>query len=398
VTTPSKLLANPIGRASDIIPWTSTRIAVKPFQDMWSFNPSLHYDGDVWRMIVRCADYAMPGGVQIRGPNADHFGVQTRNVMVHLDPKTWKVTETFAMREIDGLPRNNSGNRGYEDVRLFHTELWGLQGIGASAHLDRGNPNDLCAPEQVLLSFDDAYNITHAHPIRGEEWGGPQKNWSPFDEAEEPRFLYAIDRGIVFGVDGPIVDAEPEPGAIAGDSLSPLDVAPAPAPAVHPPPPSRRYGHLPVNGVEFRRVAKLQAVEAKSVGRRHYAGLRGGSQLVYLGDDQWIGIAHEGRLERGHKFYWHTFYTVNSNGKPQRVGPPLKLATEKIEFAAGMVLDGDRLVISYGVDDAECHIGITDLSAVMETMQPFVAEADAPAPSPIPRRLTVGTSSTPLKR
>lgn len=37
-------------------------------------------------------------------------------------------------------------------------------------------------PEQVLLSFDENYDIVEAQPIRGDGWSGtPQKNWVPFD-------------------------------------------------------------------------------------------------------------------------------------------------------------------------------------------------------------------------
>lgn len=378
--------------AAEIVPWRETRVAVKPYSDMWCFNPSIHFDGETWRMIVRCADYAMPDGIQIRGPNADANGVQTRNVMLHLDPTTLRPVEVFPMRELDGLPRNRAGVRGFEDLRLFHTELWGLQAIACSAHLERhGSLTDHYPPEQVVLSLDeDDYSIIAAQPIRGEAWSGPQKNWSPFDQAEEPRFLFSIERGMVFGMHGPIEIEEPvaEPEPITPDQL----VAAVPAAT------KRKFGPLPVNGVEYRQVARMQAVEAKQIGRKHFGGLRGGTQLVYIADNEWLSLAHEARIERNRKFYWHTFYTCDSNGKLLKVSPPMKLVPEKIEFAAGLVVDGDRVVVSLGVDDAQCAIGTTSLEAVMATMKPAGDFKEQPLPAPVPRRLTVGTSSTPIRK
>ena len=72
------------------------------------------------------------------------------------------------------------------------------------------------------------------------------------------------------------------------------------------------------------------------------------------------------------KFYWHVFYLVDGRGKTLSMSDPLKLAENGIEFAAGLAIDGDRAVISFGVDDMECKLGETKLSAVMEILRPVV--------------------------
>ena len=101
-----------------------------------------------------------------------------------------------------------------------------------------------------------------------------------------------------------------------------------------------------------------------------YEGLRGGTQLVRVADDAWLGIGHEMKFLNNLKFYWHTFYLVDAKGKMKAASAPMKLASNGIEFAAGMAIDGDRVVISFGVDDMECKIGETRLSAVMELLRP----------------------------
>jgi hypothetical protein len=101
-----------------------------------------------------------------------------------------------------------------------------------------------------------------------------------------------------------------------------------------------------------------------------YEGLRGGTQLVRVADNTWLGIGHEMSYISGLKNYWHHFYAVNDSGKLTAISQPCKLALEGIEFAAGMAIDGDRVVVSFGVDDMHCRLGETSLSAVMGILRP----------------------------
>jgi hypothetical protein len=100
-----------------------------------------------------------------------------------------------------------------------------------------------------------------------------------------------------------------------------------------------------------------------------YEGLRGGTQLIRVDDDAWLGLGHEMKFVSGKKYYWHVFYLVDSQGVMKAVSEPMKLATNGIEFAAGMAVDGDRIVVSFGVDDMASRLGETCLSAVMEKLQ-----------------------------
>ena len=102
-----------------------------------------------------------------------------------------------------------------------------------------------------------------------------------------------------------------------------------------------------------------------------YEGLRGGTQLVRVAEDAWLGIGHEMKFVNGRKYYWHTWYLVDSRGKMTSASEPMKLAPNGIEFAAGMAIDGDRVVVSFGVDDMHAMLGETSLSAVMELLKPI---------------------------
>lgn len=420
--------------AKDFIPWTVTDISIRPYDDMWSMNPSIHFDGEIWRCTLRCTDYAMPNGRTIRSSKARPAGNQTKNAMVIFDPASWRPIKIYKMRERDDHPRTQCANIGYEDMRIFRTDKGGLQGIAASLHLERGlRPADGGAhnqpPEQVLVAFDAEYNIVGARPIRGDWWSGtPQKNWVPFDNCIEPRFLYSISKGTMF-------DSR---GAVHGE-----DVAVRPSASAQKAPPSvagiASASAIPVNALleqekktkekreaetrerelrERAQVTKLTTVARPPIrgsnvavvrGRRvshetitsrpsytlarhgsgrvnsestrvlgtgrailpRYEGLRGGTQLVRVADDAWLGIGHEMKFANSLKFYWHTFYLVDSKGRMKAASEPMKLASNGIEFAAGMAIDGDRVVISFGVDDMECKIGETRLSAVMGILKPI---------------------------
>ncbi len=417
----------------DLLPWKVTDISLRPYDGLWSMNPSIHFDGKLWRCVLRCCDYAMPGGITIRSKGTPPVGQQTKNAMVIFDPQSWRPIEIFKINERDGLPRATTPHFGFEDMRIFKTDKGGLQGIAASLHLSRdqrkidGSPQHQ-PPEQVLLSFDTNYDIVHAHPIRGDGWSGtPQKNWVPFDHCTEPRFLYSIDKGTMFDDRGTVHGAaaqvktsthglpigpsavfahldtpqtapqkelpparndqeKPSPakstdrrismirgsdvqilrgGRVALDTLSsrpssrPRPAAPpSPKPTGHPSPrPTARHGDDGTRVVGRGNVPK-------------YEGLRGGTQLSRVGDDAWLGIAHQMKFVSGKKYYWHVLYLVDSRGIMKAGSEPLKLAPNGIEFAAGLAINGDRAVISFGVDDMKCHLGETSLAAMLEVLKP----------------------------
>jgi hypothetical protein len=387
----------------DLLPWKVSDLSIRPYPDMWSMNPSIHFDGETWRCVLRCTDYAMPGGVSIRGAKANKNYVQSNNALVILDPASWKPAKVHLMKELDEEARVVAcASIGFEDMRLFQTERGGLQGIAASLHLDRqlersaltfaadprrprapggrnrvihqaqpaparstrpprpgsGGSRGSHPPEQVLLSFDESYNIVDAKPLRGPWNGAPQKNWVPFDGCTEARFLYSIDGEVVFDIEGPIDRASPkEPSSSS---------------------PAGRTTAGVQGGTEIRLLRRPVAVTAGRASRLHYSGIRGGTQLVHVGDafgsdSAWLGLGHEMRFLRGRKFYWHSIYLVDSTGRMLAKSPPIKLSPKHgIEFAAGLAVDsdGDRAVISFGLDDMHCKLAETRLSALLETLEP----------------------------
>ena len=352
-------------RADELIPWKVTDISLRPYKEMWSFNPSIHFDGQLWRCVLRCSDYAMPGGTTIRSSRAKPGESQTKNAMVIFDPASWKPVEIYKMRERDDLRRISSGSLGYEDVRIFRTDKHGLQGIAASLHLRRADRRDPLA-EQVLLSFDEDYNVVGASPIRGTWSSSPQKNWVPFDHCEEPRFLQAIDKGALFDVQGALPARESaRPSSQPHRRLGPDSRVSERARER-----AKEIEHA--RSREQRKRHSVRPAESCSVEGPSYKELRGGTQLVRIDDGSWLAVGHAMKFINKFKHYWHVWYLVDAHGKLMSASPPMKLAPNNgIEFAAGMAIDGDRVVVSFGVDDMQCWIGETKLSAVIEKLRPI---------------------------
>lgn len=88
-----------------------------------------------------------------------------------------------------------------------------------------------------------------------------------------------------------------------------------------------------------------------------------------VAEDAWLGVGHSMRFVGGKKFYWHVFFLTDSRGRMTSASEPCKLAPEGIEFAAGMAIDGDRVVVSFGVDDMYSRLGETRLSAVLKILR-----------------------------
>jgi predicted GH43/DUF377 family glycosyl hydrolase len=85
---------------------------------------------------------------------------------------------------------------------------------------------------------------------------------------------------------------------------------------------------------------------------------RGGSQLVPTGDGKWLAIIHEVAFA-GVRVYEHRFvlFDEDHDWKITHVSPPFAFReTRQIEFCAGLAIDGDDLVASFGFRDREAWL------------------------------------------
>lgn len=328
----------------------------------WSFNPSVTRDPTTgaWLCMVRCANYCIPGGVVMAPKNGP---IYTRNVMLVLEPGTWKTLDAFPVFERDDTLRVPCHSRGFEDVRIF---VVGDQVLGVACALQT-NDRHPGYPEQVLLTFDKSWCVATSTPLRGSWSVRPQKNWVPFDGHDRVRLLYSIDEAIVLSDEG-----QQRRGILAPIEGSPIPGVPVRAVAKNPP--------RAASGVEVRLTTQPRPMaRAQEQARPSVPGstnLRGGSQLVKIDEPReargevWLGIGHEVRVQDGAKLYWHVWYTCDRNGRTLARSAPFKLVEAGIEFAAGLALDGSAAVVTFGVDDHDAMIGTVELGEIEAMLEP----------------------------
>lgn len=345
----------PLPTAEDILPWHARDVSVEIGAGWWSFNPSIHYDphAERWRCVFRYANYSLPGGIPQLSRDARLGRAASRCLLAEIDPTELHVESLREMAELDDLPRAQAcGSRGLEDMRLFRTERDGLMGIACALQYNLERPS---CPEMVLCWISDAGDVVHVAPLRGPWSATPQKNWVPYDGVAEPRLVYSIERGVVMSERGPVI------GSPAIPAVRPTVVA----------------NNIGRSGVEVRMIGPTRVAQAAPPTQAPPPGsseLRGGSQLVEVAPGRWLGIAHETKLKQPErrKFYWHTFYAMDEDGRLLARSEPFKLSGRHgIEFAAGLAVDrAGTLAISFGVDDHRSWIGVTELSAVLDLLRP----------------------------
>lgn len=94
--------------------------------------------------------------------------------------------------------------------------------------------------------------------------------------------------------------------------------------------------------------------------------LSGGSQVIWFNTAR-LALVHEARHDQvGKRYYQHRFVMMDNNAGLLAISKPFVFHDRQIEFAAGLCWhpDGKRLIISYGVRDAEAWIATIDQSDV----------------------------------
>jgi len=275
-------------------------------------NPSvINHDGKPL-ILVRTVNYLITeeGRYAIRSPDGSDSGVDypicSRNYLVAL------ACDGIADRVIElALPSNLPPPafhlvRTFEDSRLFEYQ-GNLWTISTVREL---NSDGWC--EQVLAAIEgDRYSDQWTKVLPKQRVN--EKNWMPWVRDGELCFVYRL--GTLVNTSGEII-AQYEP--------------------------SVDCGHI-----------------------------SGGSQVVPIAKDVNLAIVHEARPIPGtpRRFYQHRFVRLASDGRLLGWSRAFVFQDKQIEFAAGMALFGDKLLLSYGIRDREAWIAWVDLAEVLEFIE-----------------------------
>ena len=136
------------------------------------------------------------------------------------------------------------------------------------------------------------------------------------------------------------------------------------------------YGpNLVVKGRNFKEVAP----------QKDLPPLRGGSQLLAMGDETYIACLHMTHDKRTKepvfsnnrmmvhypvtRHYTHMFVRYNSEGQIIGLSDEFRFQDKPVEYAAGIVRHGDNFVVSFGVEDKSTWLAHIPVSDVLENIR-----------------------------
>jgi hypothetical protein len=297
------------------------RIDVEPAHEGWSlFNPSILAYGDELLAVVRSSNYRIVEG-RYEIPPADNNVIRSESLLARYAPD-------LTLRDCRGIRRPDYPTTDYpvdglEDCRLRHTQT----GIGVSATIRNAAPYDgrcriATANLDVCQASLDGLVILDSLSTQEHE-----KNWMPLEGGpHHGGWLYAASyRGYVV-----TVDSDP---SLAGAYLM------------------HQRGPAPLIAKEFR----------------------GGGQAIAFRDG-YLAVVHEVAGLDGKRAYEHRFLWFDDALTLRRMSQPFAFREPRaIEFAAGLAAIGGRLVVSFGVRDAEAWLVSLDAEDVWQLLSPVTS-------------------------
>ena len=233
--------------------------------------------------------------------------IYTENIWVDFDNE-WNITNQHKIKDVEGIVRTDYPCHGYEDCRIF--TRGDVDYLSATVADFEKNPDGDGKREIVLIELDKNHDIFSVHPQHGQWSSRHQKNWMP------------LETDNLF----PVWITSTEPFSTVGN---PLDKGP------------------------------------EECGK-----YRGGSQAIRVRDG-WLWLVHQVSFSDNiaTRIYLHRFVYRKFTGE-QLYSDPFFFEGRGIEFAAGLVLEEEKLVASFSVKDKSPHLGFFSLEEVLDSLSP----------------------------
>jgi glycosyltransferase involved in cell wall biosynthesis len=298
---------------SDYCPsFKSRSINFLPPSGYTAMNPSVEQADGKILCNVRCVNYKIDehGRYMIGDKGCQEAPIETRNFVLTLDGNL----DTDHSREIIWHRPDAKFPLviGLEDVRLYRYEggLWFVACVREQAS------NGTCQQLRGRLVHDiddDYYLVDEWQFMSGED--AIEKNWMPKVDGEHHEFMYRLDK---------VFDANTK-------------------------------------------------TMTKHESKVHVGDISGSSQLLPFRHG-WIAVTHEAATgPDGKRTYWHRFAWFNIDGELRRLSLPFVFEERQIEFCAGLAYhpNGDDIIISYGVRDAEARLATVKIEEVAQMIWKF---------------------------
>lgn len=297
-------------QAKELMPsWHDQQLAWVPPVEGHATNPSVVNDDGYYRIVVRVVNFTTTNGIDYETPAG--APISTLNFLLQLDEQLTAVTSAEILPPADFPDPRFEMVRGFEDLRPFRwrDRLWGV------ATVRELNSSGWC--QMVIAQIDSSAagdaRMTDWRVLATDGTKRHEKNWMPRVVEDRLEFVYSADPTRIVDHEGQLI---------------------------HQTSPEAALGHL-----------------------------RGGSQLISF-DDGWLALTHEVAMVGGGRNYLHRFAWFDRSDRLRRISEPFHLGGRGVSFAAGLAWhnDGERLIVSYGVQDATAWLATvlaTDVRAAI---------------------------------
>jgi predicted GH43/DUF377 family glycosyl hydrolase len=272
------------------------------------FNPSIAPTPDGFAVLVRSANYWF--GYRVP-QEVDSVG-RSAIVMADLDRDLAVRRSTILADRSDPGLRYSTEVQGFEDGRLVE---WNGGWHAIATARDRA-PDDLYRVCLLRIEDDaivDTVTLGDAAPARSE------RNWTPVVAGGDLLLIYSFAPTVILRYD-PMTRAVEEVDRHAA------------------PPAARSW--------------------------------RGGTQAIPF-DGGYLTVAHEtSYLDGPWRRYRHRWVLLDRSLRIVARSPQFSFLYRGVEFAAGLARDGDRLLVSFGVNDREAYVASVDAGEVRAMLVP----------------------------
>ena len=231
----------------------------------------------------------------------------------HVDSKTWLV-ELDEQFRVQGQPRlvvephrdpDGVAKNGLTDPRLFRMAAGD---VGGNVELPERVLRDDCRSDTtntIVVGWLRGAEIDQLTPIASPHGYRREKNWMPWVKGDELRFIYA-----------------------------------------------------PANLEVYRyKDASLELVNKMSQPDPRLAGYSGSSQVQRSGDDWIFAVHYAARMPQKAtafllpSYYLHRFVVISDDCSIRAISPEFFLEHRGTEFCAGLAIDLNSVIVSYGYED-----------------------------------------------
>jgi len=237
--------------------------------------------------------------------------IRSKIYISELDPETYKLTN-LRMLNVDNLIQEGALRRGLEDPKLFYRDgAWHFTCVT----MEKGHTE--VARMAICRLSEDLNSIVSFEKFAGIDANKPEKNWM----------------------------LSPEPNQYF-DWI---------------------YG--PTSTIKDNKMTTYMS------DNQQIASLRGNSNLHPLEDGTYLAVVHRlftrTIMANTHRFYVHHFAQYDKKGKIIALSRGFIFENRGTEFAAGLTIQGDNFLISYGSKDVSSHIAILSQELVLKSLLPI---------------------------